>query len=90
MPEDQLLIQLSEIEHVLRLSALLVHARQEVLYHLGYFWYIGLVGIVIRRVFHDFLQQEGISSKTSGWLGEIAVEFQFAGGRVSFSILSAR
>lgn len=72
--EHQLLVELEEVEAVLRLTGLGVDSLQELAHDLDRFGQSNLVRVLCWRVFQDGLEQEGVPSQTSSRLGQVAVQ----------------
>jgi len=78
---------LRQLEDILRFTRLDVDLGQESLDHIDNFWYIRLVGTVIRSIFQHSLQEQRISTETGGGFGEITVQFQFTRFRFTLRFL---
>ena len=77
--KHQLLIQLQQIEPILRLARLRIDLGQELADHLHHLRQHVLVRAVVRGVLEHGFEQEGVPRETGGGLGQVGVELEFAG-----------
>lgn len=76
--EDELLIELKEVELVLRFAGLGVDGFQELANDPDDLRQYDLVRVVLWRVLEYSLEQERIPSQTRCWFRQVAVQLQFS------------
>ena len=83
----KLLVKLQQAEAVLRLSTLDIHPLQELLDQFDNSGQFFLVRVPLRSIFQNDSKEEGITSETRSWLGQVTVKLKLSGLRESLRFL---